>query len=308
MDPPDPNGATWPSQLTEVLHRDMYPLLDPSNPELSAAGKRVLVTGATGAIGRAIAEAWAIAGASAIVLTGRRPDALQEVAAKLRTLAPGQSSSSLRVAVRPADLRSEADVRALWAFAADGADGAGGPVDVLVNNAGQLNEGPVAGGETEDWWSQFEVNVKGVYLMSNYFMRQAPASGTIITLGSSITSGIFPDMSSYTMSKFAVGKLMEFIHVENPDVRAFTLFPGIIDGGMTPMQYRALASDDPMLSGGASLFLCTPRAEWMRGCILSVNWDIEEMEAHREEIERDALNKMAFLNAKTGKGGHPWSG
>lgn len=34
---------------------------------------------------------------------------------------------------------------------------------------------------------------------------------------------------------------------------------------------------------------------------------MEEIEAHREEIERDSLLKMTYLGAKLGKGGHPWS-
>ncbi len=37
-----------------------------------------------------------------------------------------------------------------------------------------------------------------------------------------------------------------------------------------------------------------------------VTGDIEEMEAHKEEIQREGRNKLAFLNAKLGKGGHPW--
>jgi hypothetical protein len=47
----DPNAITWPTQLTKSLHRDVYPLLEASSPDLSAAGKTVLITGATGGLG-----------------------------------------------------------------------------------------------------------------------------------------------------------------------------------------------------------------------------------------------------------------
>ena len=70
--------------------------------------------------------------------------------------------------------------------------------------------------------------------------------------------------------------------------------------------YLDYALDDPMLTGGLTLFLSTPRAEWMRGCMMSVNWDIEEMEAHKDEIIQDKLTQLAFTKAEFQKGGHPW--
>ncbi|KAI5917920.1 hypothetical protein F4810DRAFT_629428 [Camillea tinctor] len=160
--------------------------------------------------------------------------------------------------------------------------------------------------EPSEWWNDFEVNVKGVYTMCYYFLKQAQENDTIITVGSGAAESLFPNMSSYVSSKLAQIKLMEYIHVEHPNVRSFSLLPGLLNTDMTTEVHRPFARDHPMLSGGLSLFLCTPRAEWMRGCVISVNWDIEEMEAHREEIQREGRNRLLFLNAKLGKGGHPW--
>jgi hypothetical protein len=75
---------------------------------------------------------------------------------------------------------------------------------------------------------------------------------------------------------------------------------------MPPKQYLNFALDDPMLTGGLSLFLSTDRAEWLRGTMVSVNWDYEEMEEHKDEILEKKLLKLAFTAAKFGKGGHPW--
>lgn len=75
---------------------------------------------------------------------------------------------------------------------------------------------------------------------------------------------------------------------------------------MPPKIYLSYARDDPMLTGGLTLFLSTERAEWMRGTMVSVNWDIEEMEAHKEEIIGKKLTQLGFTGAKFGKGGHPW--
>lgn len=47
----DVDAFTKPFQLTKSLHRDIYPAVDPKNPELSAHGKVILITGVTGTIG-----------------------------------------------------------------------------------------------------------------------------------------------------------------------------------------------------------------------------------------------------------------
>lgn len=60
------------------------------------------------------------------------------------------------------------------------------------------------------------------------------------------------------------------------------------------------------LTGGLSLYLSTPRADHLRGRYISVNWDVDDMEKHKEEITEKGLLKTAFLNAKLGPEGHPF--
>jgi hypothetical protein len=52
MDYSDPDAFTLPYQLTNKVRRDVYPLLEPTQPELSAKGKTVLITGVSGGIGK----------------------------------------------------------------------------------------------------------------------------------------------------------------------------------------------------------------------------------------------------------------
>ncbi len=47
----DVNMFTTPFQLTKSMHRDVYPAVDPSNPDLSAKGKVIIITGAGGGLG-----------------------------------------------------------------------------------------------------------------------------------------------------------------------------------------------------------------------------------------------------------------
>lgn len=61
-----------------------------------------------------------------------------------------------------------------------------------------------------------------------------------------------------------------------------------------------------MLTGELRMWFCTERAEWLRGGLVSVNWDYEEMEEHKEEILQKGLIRLAFTGANFGKGRHPW--
>jgi hypothetical protein len=52
MDYSNPDAFTLPFQLTKQVRREVYSRLDPKQPELSAAGKTVIVTGVSGGIGK----------------------------------------------------------------------------------------------------------------------------------------------------------------------------------------------------------------------------------------------------------------
>lgn len=52
MEYSDPLAFTLPFQLTKQIRREVYPLLEPTQPELSAKGKTVLITGVSGGIGK----------------------------------------------------------------------------------------------------------------------------------------------------------------------------------------------------------------------------------------------------------------
>ncbi|KAK8132107.1 hypothetical protein PG999_000280 [Apiospora kogelbergensis] len=299
MDYSDPNAFTLPYQLTKQVRRDVYPLLEPTRPELSAKGKTVLITGVTGGIAKVIAESWVVAGASGVVITGRKIDALENIAAQLKSLAP----PGTEVFARGADITDEASVAVLFAAAKEAA----GKIDVLINSAGSLEPGPVGSVDPTKFFNDFQVNVLGSYLVTHHFLAQADGAGTVVSMTTGAIGNVFPGMAGYTASKLAFVRIMENLHAERQGVRVFMLMPGIVQTGMTVDSLKPYAKDSPGLTGSWTLFLSTPRAEWMRGGILSVNWDIEEMEAHKDEIVRDNLLSRAFLNAKLGKDGHPWT-
>jgi hypothetical protein len=54
------------------------------------------------------------------------------------------------------------------------------------------------------------------------------------------------------------------------------------------------------------LYLQKPEADHLRGSFVSANWDVEEMERHKDEIIEGKLLRLQFLAAKLGPDGHPW--
>src|SRR4051812_2254451 len=108
---------------------------------------------------QAIAEAWATAGASAIVITGRNVEALESVASKIKSLSP-----DTKVLAKAADITDEASVAALFAAAKE----AVGTIHVLINNAGSLEGGGGLVGSVDPtkFFADFQVNVLGTYLMT----------------------------------------------------------------------------------------------------------------------------------------------
>ena len=62
------------------------------------------------------------------------------------------------------------------------------------------------------------------------------------------------------------------------------------------------AKDEAELTGAMCLYLASPRAEYLRNSLMSVNWDPEEMEARQKEIE-DGLLKIKWVPVLPCSGG-----
>lgn len=79
------------------------------------------------------------------------------------------------------------------------------------------------------------------------------------------------------------------MRAEYAHIRAFTLLPGIVESDLQNKDYALYAQDEAELTGALSLYLATARAEYLRNSLTSVNWDLEEMESHKAEIEQGLL-------------------
>ncbi|KAF2269063.1 NAD(P)-binding protein [Lojkania enalia] len=302
------DGILLPHQFTPTMHRELYPAVSPTNPKLSAAGKIVLVTGATRGIGKGIAISWAEAGAAGIVVTGRAEDLLVGVSEEIKKLSPNTKVLAIR-----SEASSEDDTKNLWAKV----NAEIGCIDVLICNAGvssEQNGYPTTGNISPSlWWSDMDVNVRGTYLHIYSFLQQfisigKEPAGTVIIVSSGAAAMTSPGTSAYSISKLAGIRLAEFLHAEHPGVRSFAYHPGMVVTQMNSGVFAKQSVDPLELAGGLSLYLSTPRADFLRGCYVSVNWDVEEMEQHANEIIEKRLLHTAFINAKLSQEGHPFEG
>lgn len=209
----------------------------------SATPSTVLVTGALTGIGRATAFAFARQGAN-LVVSGRRAEAGQALAAELRTL--GGRAEFIR-----ADVSVEAEVRELI----EGTVRLFGRLDVAVNNAG--TEGvlaPLPEQSEDNFHATFSTNVLGVLLSMKHELRVmlAQKSGAIINLSSIAGQVAFPGGSVYVASKHAVEGLTKSGALEGAalGVRVNAVAPGPVQ---TEMLERFVGRDAAAKAGFLSM-------------------------------------------------------
>ncbi len=77
--------------------------------------------------------------------------------------------------------------------------------------------------------------------------------------------------------------------------------------GMVVPPLTPFAKDKPSLFGGVSLYLLKPEFDLLRDGYISVNWDLEELIAHKEEVTEKKLVKLAFLNGQLAPVGFNWA-
>lgn len=193
------------------------------------ADRIAIVTGAGSGVGRAASLALARAG-WAVVLAGRRKDALEETA--------GMAPAGARLLAVPTDVADPASVAALFAAA----QRAFGRLDLLFNNAGTNVPGtPFEDLTPEQWNAVVAVNLTGAFLCAQAAFRmmkeQRPQGGRIINNGSISAHTPRPDSAPYTATKHAITGLTKSIAL---DGRKYDIACGQIDIGnaATPMTQR----------------------------------------------------------------------
>jgi NAD(P)-dependent dehydrogenase (short-subunit alcohol dehydrogenase family) len=241
------------------------------------AGKVVLLTGATGGIGRAMAEAFAAAGA-ALALTGDDASACEALAAEF-------GSQGGIAWAHACDVR---DRHALDDLAAKAQDRFG-HIDILAANAGIVpHTGPLGSADDAEWERAFDVNLRhAAHLAALLAPAMAARRDGAIVLTSSI-AGLRGNraLGLYALSKAALAQLARNLAVEwgPANVRANAIAPGLINTswasaivgdpaasarrlGLTPLRRIG----EPWEVAAAALYLASPGGAFVTGQTLVVD-------------------------------------
>ncbi|KAK4118200.1 NAD(P)-binding protein [Parathielavia appendiculata] len=284
-------------QFTKHVYQDVYPSIDPSNPELSLVGKVAIITGASRGMGAmGIAPAFARAGAKAIVLVATNAERLSAVEASLKAI--NSNVQVLSVATDISDANSVADLFAK-------VKASFGHADILINNAAAHSGiGNLLDEDPEKWWLNFEVNTKGAFLLAQNFLKALPSPSTpatIVNLVSAAAWLVYPFMAGYSISKLAALQLMTHIAAAYPNVTTVSLHPGLVKTDMLQDEFRRFNLDSPALIGGLTVWLSTEKAKFLTGRTIVSNWSVDDLVERKEEIEAGNLLRIN-LTGKFGKG------
>ena len=234
-------------------------------------GKRALITGASGGIGGAVAEALHAAGAT-VALTGTREAPLAELAAKL-----GE-----RAFVVTANLGDPTAVEALPKAAAE----AMGGIDVLVNNAGITRDNLFMRMSDDEWAQVIDVNLTSSFRLMRGVLRGMMKArwGRIVNITSVVGTTGNPGQANYAAAKAGLVGMSKSLayEVASRGITVNCVAPGFIATAMTDKlndeQKGRILTQIPAGRMGASgdiaaavLYLSSLEAGYVTGATLHVN-------------------------------------
>jgi len=237
------------------------------------AGKVAIITGGGRGIGKAIAAAFVREGAK-VVIAGRDSKKLEAAAAEI-------GGDCLAVS---ADVSSASDVMKLVSTASEKF----GRIDALVNNAAVLLQGTAESLSEDDFDQTFNINVRGLWLMSRAVMPhlRAAGGGSIVNIASVLSLVGARNRVAYAASKGAVAAMTKAMALDHAleNIRVNCIAPGIVATemvekfntdeaarrqrvGMHPMGRFGQPED----IASAAVFLASDESRWTTGSVLTVD-------------------------------------
>lgn len=235
-------------------------------------GKRALVTGASGAIGSAIARRLAADGAHVLLHANSRPEVVQAQADAL--VAAGGSAEVLTF-----DITDDAATAGATARMLDG-----GPVQIVVNNAGIHDDAVFPGMRPEQWHRVIDVSLHGFWRVTQPLVLPMLRTrwGRIISISSVAAIAGNRGQVNYAAAKGALHSATKALSLElaSRGVTVNAIAPGIIESPMAagsfdadtikrlvPVQRAGRPDEVAALAG----FLAGPEAAYITGQVISVN-------------------------------------
>jgi len=190
------------------------------------------ITGATAGIGKATAELLAKNGYN-IVITGRRKERLDELAAQLK------STFKVDVLTLNFDVRNNKEVeKAIQSLSGDWKK-----VDVLVNNAGlAVGLGTIQDGVLDDWERMIDTNIKGLLYITRHLapIMISNGSGHIINIGSIAGKEVYANGNVYCATKHAVDALSKSMRIDMLpyNIKVTAINPGMVETEFSVVRFK----------------------------------------------------------------------
>jgi len=237
-------------------------------------GRNAIITGASGGIGRAVAERLARDGFS-VVLNYAGNAAKAEEAVSVITAAGG------RAAALKADVASATDVEQLFKQAGERV----GTIDVVIHCAGIMPLRPIADGDVAMFDNVIATNLRGTFLVLAQAAQHVATGGRIVAFSSSVLAKSFPGYGAYIASKGGVEGLVHVLanELRGRNITVNAVAPGPVATalfltGKTKAQIDELSSLAPLQRLGqpediASVvsFLAGPDGAWINSQVLRAN-------------------------------------
>jgi 3-oxoacyl-[acyl-carrier protein] reductase len=234
--------------------------------------RRAIVTGASGALGEAIAERLGRDGAHVVAHANGRVDAARAVAERI--VAAGGSAEAVAFDVTDADATRAACERLL----------AGGPIQIVVNNAGVHDDAVFPGMRAEQWHHVIDVSLHGFFNVTQPLVLPMVRTrwGRIVNVSSVAALTGNRGQVNYAAAKGALNSATKALALElaSRGVTVNAIAPGIVDAGMAGETFDRAAIERlvPMKRAGkpsevAALvaFLVSDEAAYISGQIVSIN-------------------------------------
>jgi 3-hydroxy acid dehydrogenase/malonic semialdehyde reductase len=194
--------------------------------------KIALITGATSGIGAACARTFAQEGYN-LVLVGRRAALLEQITKEL------QDAHQIVIKSLVADVREKQSITGVLESLPEEWK----KVDVLINNAG-LSQGldPIDKGDTDDWDTMIDTNVKGLLyvtkVVSNWMISQG--AGHIINIGSIAGKEVYPNGNVYCATKHAVDALNKGMRMDllPYGIKVTAINPGMVETEFSIVRFK----------------------------------------------------------------------
>ncbi|KAL8709871.1 MAG: hypothetical protein Q9220_005487 [cf. Caloplaca sp. 1 TL-2023] len=298
---PDTTGR----QITPTVHKKVSKATDPSTTTLPFPFA-VCILGASRGIGAHISYAYAQAGASSIIVTGRDSSALENTAKEARRVA---KRSDCQVVPATCDVTSDADFASL----AQKIKTEVGRLDVLIISAAHFGETAirVTEGDPSHFQNVVDTDIVGAYLAAHHLLpiilgsKGSDAAKAMIAIGGGgawVTEGIIAH-AAHCVSKLGQARLMELIandFAKEEKLLVVTMRPGLVwtdSSAASPKEFHqspkeSYLTDDIGLAGGFCVWLTKTKEDrlWLNGRFLSATWDVDELLSMQKVIvEKDML-------------------